>query len=120
MRFTIRDLLWLMVVAGLILGWWRWWYSLPVTKDGLIHGRVLVSGKPIDSGRVFLQSPDGQFRGTQFAKGCFSLQGIPFGKYRVTFEGENVPPNKFDAELDDNCQALGVTFDIRPNLRSPN
>ena len=120
MRFTTRDLLWLTVVAGLMLGWWRWWYALPVPEEGLIQGLVLVAGKPIDSGRVFLHSQDGQFRGGQVAKGTFSLQGLPYGKYRVTFEGDNVPPNRFDAELDNNCQALGVTFSIGPNVKTQN
>jgi len=76
MRFIVRDLLWLMVVAALILGWWRWWYSLPVTDGRLIQGMVVVAGKPVDSGRVFLHSPDGQFRGAQLANGTFSLQGL--------------------------------------------
>jgi len=73
-----------------------------------------VAGKPIDSGRVFLHATDGQFRGGQIAKGSFDLQGVPFGKYRLSFEGENVPPNKFPAELNSACQAIGGTFDIRP------
>ena len=39
-RFTIRDVLWLMVVVGMGVAWWRWWYSLPVKDDGLIQGIV--------------------------------------------------------------------------------
>ena len=119
MRFTTRDLLWLTVVAALILGWWRWWYSHPVPEGGLIQGRVAVAGKPIDTGRIFLHSPDGQFRGGKVAKGMFSMQRLPFGKYRVTFEGDDVPPNKFDVELNQNCQALAVTYVIGPNVSSP-
>ena len=119
MRFTIRDVLWLTIVAGLIAGWWCWSYSVPVADglmqgDGLIQGIVLVSGKPVDSGRVFLHSTDGQFRGTQLQKGHFVLERVPFGKYRVIFEGDNVPANRFDAEIDDRCRALGVTFNIGP------
>ena len=86
-QFTIRDLLWLMVVAGLALGWWCWWRLLPVPVDGFIRGTVLVSGKPISSGRIFLHFPDGQFRGAQVASGSFELQGIPYGKYWLSFEG---------------------------------
>ncbi|HMC10365.1 MAG TPA: hypothetical protein VKH44_03710, partial [Pirellulaceae bacterium] len=112
LRFTIRDLLWLTLVAGLTLGWWCWWRSLPVTEEGFVRGTVLVSGKPIGSGRAFLHSTDGQFRGTQVAKGLFDLQGVPYGKYRLTFEGDNVPPNRFDVELNYKCQALGMTYAI--------
>jgi hypothetical protein len=114
MRFSIRDVLWLTLVVGLVLWWWCWWRSLAVTDEGFIQGIALVSGKPIDSGRVFLHSSDGQFRGTQVSKGWFSLQGVPYGKYRLTFEGDNVPPNKFDAELDKDCQALGGTYAMGP------
>ena len=101
------------VVVGLALGWWTWWRSLPVPENGIIQGMASVAGKPIDSGRVFLYSADGQFRGGQVAKGRFSLQHVPFGQYRLTFEGDNVPTNKFPAELDRSCRALGGAFDIR-------
>jgi hypothetical protein len=113
MRFTIRDVLWLMVVAGLSLGWWRFWYSLP-GPDGPIQGIGSVAGKPIVNGRAFLHSPDGQFRGAQLVNGRFCLQRVPVGKYRLTFEGDNVPPNRFELEIDNHCQAIGGTFDIRP------
>src|SRR5262245_18562225 len=108
LRFTIRDLMWLTLVAGLTFGWWCWWRSIPVPVEGFIRGTALVSGKPINSGRVFLHSADGQFRGAQVANGSFDLQGVPYGKYRLTFEGDNVPPNKFEVELNNNCQALGM------------
>jgi hypothetical protein len=113
MRFTIRDLLWLMIVCGSVLGWWRWWYSLPVS-DGRIQGIVLVAGKPVDSGRVYLHSSDGQFRGGQVAQGFFLLECVPVGKYRLTFEGDSVPPNRFPAEVSDTWKAMSYTFDIRP------
>jgi hypothetical protein len=114
MKFFIRDVLWLTLVVGLALGWWCWWRSLPLPVEGFIRGTVLISGKPISTGRVFLHSSDGQFRGTQVSKGSFELQGIPYGKYSLTFEGDNAPPNKFPAELNDKCQALGATFNIGP------
>src|SRR5215471_11218514 len=98
MRFTIRDVLWLMVVAGLILGWWRSWYSLP-GPDGPVQGMGFVAGKPIVSGRAFLQSADGQFRGAQVAKGWFCIERVPIGKYRLIFEGDDVPANKFELEI---------------------
>jgi hypothetical protein len=40
-RFTIRDVLWLMVVVGLAFGWWRDRYS-----DGK---RVIVAPHAIDT-----------------------------------------------------------------------
>lgn len=113
MRFMIRDMLWLMVVAGLMLGWWRFWYSLPA-PDGPIQGIGCVAGKPIVTGRAFLHSADGQFRGAELANGWFCLERVPVGKYRLTFEGDNVPPNKFELVIDNNCKAIGGTFDIRP------
>ncbi len=114
LRFSIRDLLWLTVVAALTLGWWAWSRSLPKPAVGFIRGQALVSGKPIATGRVLLHSPDGQFRGTQIANGSFDLEKIPYGKYWLTFEGDNAPPNKFPAELNNQCQAIGATFNIGP------
>jgi hypothetical protein len=112
-RFTIRDLLWLMVVGGLTLGWWRFWHSLP-EPDGPIQGVGCVAGKPIVSGRAFLHSTEGQFRGAEIANGFFLIERVPIGKYRLIFEGDNVPPNKFEIEINDNRKAIGGTFDIRP------
>jgi hypothetical protein len=112
LRFTIRDLLWLTLVAGLMLECWCWWRSIPVPVEGFIRGQVLVSGKPMNSGRVLLHSADGHFRGTQIAKGLFDLQGVPYGKYGLTFEGDSVPPNRFDVELNYKCQAQSGTFAI--------
>jgi hypothetical protein len=117
LRFTIRDLLWLMVVAGLSLGWWRFWYSLR-GPDGPIQGIGCVAGKPIVSGRAFLHSADGQFRGAQVANGFFYLECVPVGKYRLTFEGDDVPPNKFPLEIDNKHRANGGTFDIRPTPKA--
>jgi hypothetical protein len=113
-RFTIRDLLWLTLVTGLVLGWWCWWHSLPVPAEGFIRGQALVSGKPIVSGRAFLYSGDGQFRGTQIENGLFNLESVPYGKYRLSFEGGNAIRNEFDVELDNNCQAIGGTFNKGP------
>jgi hypothetical protein len=114
MRFSIRDLLWLTLVAAMALGWLCWWRSIPVPVEGFIRGTVLVSGKPISSGRALLHSADGQFRGTQVVNGSFDLQGVPYGKYLLTFEGDDVPTNKFPAELNSDWQALGVTLSIGP------
>lgn len=113
MRFTTRDMLWLTAVLAVALGWFSWWRSLPVPEDGLIQGFALVAGKPIDNGRFFLHCSDGRFFGGQVDKGRFSLQNVPFGQYQLVFEGEDIPPNKFPAELDRSCRALGWTFDIR-------
>jgi hypothetical protein len=115
LRFTIRDMLWLTLVAGLTLGWWCWGRSTSMPAEGFVQGKVFVSGKPIGSGRAFLHSADGQFRGTQIDKGVFELKGVPYGNYWLTFEGDNAPPNKFSAELNDKCQALAGTFMLGPN-----
>ena len=112
MRFTIRDVLWLMVVAGLGLGWWRFWYSLP-GPDGPFQGIGCVTGKPIAKGRAFLYSEDGQFRGTEIANGFFYIERVPVGKYRLVFEGDNVLPNKFEVKIDKKQTAV-QTFEIRP------
>ena len=46
-RFTIRDLLWLTVVVGLALGWWRNYQMLEAShreraKDALAHRQDLA------------------------------------------------------------------------------
>jgi hypothetical protein len=110
MRFTIRDLLWLTLVAALSLGWWR--SSIPKAGGQVIRGYFLDGGKPVEDARVFVHSPNGQFRGTNVVKGVFFLD-IPFGKYSVTFDGKDVPANRFDLEVRPEEIIAGIAFDLR-------
>jgi hypothetical protein len=114
MRFTIRDLLWLTVAAALSLGWWRCWHSIQRT-EGTMRGFFCVSGKPVHEGRILVHFEDGQFRGTNVVDGRFLLEHVPLGEYRVTFEGKDVPKNRFMIAVDtDN----GMTYDVRPSIRA--
>jgi hypothetical protein len=118
MRFTIRDLLWLTVAAALSLGWWRCWNSIPPTK-AMFRGFFLVAGKPVHDARVFIHSADGQFRGTQVVDGMFLLEDVPVGKYRVTFDGNDVPANRFGVEVGAKDEMVNMTFDVRPPFSAP-
>ena len=118
MRFTIRDLLWLTVAAALSLGWWRCWHSIPRT-NGKLQGFFLMAGKPVQDARVYIHSADGQFRGTHVANGFFLLEHVPVGKYRVTFDGKDVPANRFGVEVGAKDEMVSMTFDVRPPFSAP-
>jgi hypothetical protein len=90
MRFAIRDILWLTVVAAIALGWWVQQQSLP-RPDPSITGTITVAGLPLDHGRITFVSARGSFRGAAIVAGEFSLGRIPVGTYQVTIQGENVP-----------------------------
>jgi len=89
LRFTIRDVLWLMVVVGLSLGWWVWWRSQPNFSKA-ISGTISVGGKPLLEGRIYFYSASGQFRGADIAHGEFQMEAVPLGEYRIIIEGESV------------------------------
>jgi hypothetical protein len=89
-RFSIRDLLWLMVVVGLALGWWSWWQSSP-PPDATVSGAVSVNGQLLNDGRLCLHSAEGTIFGSSILKGQFAIPRVPIGDYRVTAEGSNVP-----------------------------
>jgi hypothetical protein len=87
-RFTIRDVLWLMVVAGLVLGWWLLWRSIPA--DARASGSISVAGKPLADGRVCLHSTNGQIIGARAVNGQFQIHNAPVGRFRVTIDGDGV------------------------------
>jgi hypothetical protein len=66
-RFTIRDVLWLMVVVGLVFGWWmdhrtqernysgllraseKLWYKIPLNdREAAYYGNQAQAGKEPD------------------------------------------------------------------------
>jgi hypothetical protein len=119
-RLTIRDLLWLTVAVALSLGWWRCWHSIPRTAGTTFRGFFLVAGKPVKEARVFLHSADGEFRGTNVVNGMFVLEHISAGKYRVTFDGKDVPPSRFgDLEVRPKDEMVSMTYDVRPPFTPP-
>src|SRR5689334_23221891 len=89
LRFTIRDLLWLMVVVGMGLGWWVWWQSQP-RFNKTITGTISVGHKPLMAGRIYFYSKSGQFRGVNVANGEFRIEGMPIGEYQIIIEGKGV------------------------------
>lgn len=89
LRFTIRDVLWLTVVAAIGLGWWSWWRSLP-PPDAHATGNVSINGTPLDEGELCLHSDSGPIFGARIAKGQFQIPRVPAGDYRVTIEGNGV------------------------------
>ncbi|MFT3920990.1 MAG: hypothetical protein QM778_00505 [Myxococcales bacterium] len=119
MRFTIRDLLWLTVTVAMGSCWWRCWNSIPRLGGTKLQGFFLVAGKPVSDGRAFLHFADGEFRGTNVVNGMFLLEHIPMGKYRVTFDGEDVPANRFGVEVGAKDELVNITFDVRTPFSAP-
>jgi hypothetical protein len=88
-RFSIRDVIWLTLVVGLILGWWLFWRSLPAA-DSRVSGAISVGGSPLAAGRVYFQSASGQILGATIASGKYGIDRIPIGNYSVAVEGNGV------------------------------
>jgi len=117
MQFGIRDVLWLTLVVGLILGWSLWWLSLPAA-EATANGEITVGGVPLADGRICLCSQSGQIFGSTVATGKFSIPHIAAGQYAVTIDGDTVP-----AKYGNKSSGLTVAvrqgrnqfnFDLRP------
>jgi hypothetical protein len=88
-RFTIRDLLWLMLVVGCLLGWRVWWYSQQQLSSP-ITGSISIGHQPLMAGRIFFYSKGGKFYGAHVADGEFQTERLPIGEYQIIIEGEDV------------------------------
>ncbi len=90
LRFTIRDILWLTVVAALAAGWAldHWRLSRPV---GNVGGVVTVNGQPLADGWITFQGPSQSFAAKVEIDGEFHVPFIEAGRYTVAIEGRSVP-----------------------------
>ncbi len=61
-----------------------------MAADVKVSGRVSVSGTPLAAGKVTFHL-DGQFVGSKIKDGKYTVNWVPVGTYRVTFEGKGVP-----------------------------
>jgi hypothetical protein len=69
--------------------------SHPAAADepsSTVKGKVTLEGKPLESGRIFFHLKNDQFVGAKIKKGEYSLQKVPRGTWRITIEGQGVPP----------------------------
>ena len=57
-----------------------------------VKGKVTLEGKPLRSGRIFFHLKNDQFVGAKIKKGEYSVQKVPLGAWRITVEGQGVPP----------------------------
>ena len=57
-----------------------------------VKGKVTLDGKPLESGRIFFHLKNDQFVGAKIKKGEYSVQKVPLGAWRITVEGQGVPP----------------------------
>src|SRR6185295_12558528 len=89
LRFSIRDVLWLIVVVGPGLGLWVWWQSQPRFSKA-ITGTISVGHKPLMAGKICFYSKGGQFRGANITNGEFRIEGMPIGEYQIIIEGKGV------------------------------
>lgn len=79
-----------------------------------------MAGKPVKEARVFLHTAEGEFRGTNVVNGMFVLEHISAGKYRVAFDGTDVPPNRFgELEVRPKDEMVSMTYDVRPSFTPP-
>ena len=69
----------------------------PVAK---LEGNVTFKGAPLATGRVILHLDDGEFVGSKVKDGKYTVSRVPTGEWRITIEGEEVPPvpSRFSSE----------------------
>mgnify|MGYP003341036393 CR=1 FL=1 len=52
--------------------------------------------------------------------GMFQLEDLPAGEYEITFDGKDVPTNRFGTvEVGSKDQFLNTTFEVRPPYAAP-
>ena len=65
-----------------------------LAADTRINGTVILSGKPLDGGKIVLHLKSGEFLGVSISRaGTYAFQqlSVPPGKYVVTISGTGVP-----------------------------
>ena len=86
MKFNLRDLFWLTLVAGLATGWLITLLAAP-PKASSLAGQVYAHGKPFN-GRIFLRSEDGRVISAPVHEGKFDLKYCTTGTYEIIYEGD--------------------------------
>ena len=59
--------------------------------DGTVCGQITVGDEPLVEGRILFHFCDNQFVGTTVTDGRFTVNRVPVGVLKVTFEGGDVP-----------------------------
>jgi hypothetical protein len=94
-RFSIRDVLWLTVVAALAVGWGvdRWTGTL-----GRVAGRVTLDGMPLGNGWVVFENAEsGRLVGAKLrSDGKFDIGQMPIGSYTIAVEHSSLPAKYSD------------------------
>ena len=62
-----------------------------IAADRTVTGLITVSGKPLAAGRIIYHFCDGQFVGAGVTDGSYTVNRVPVGVLKVTFEGDGVP-----------------------------
>jgi hypothetical protein len=96
LRFTIRDMMWLTLVAALAAGWGvdRWFHSRPI---GSVEGLITLDGQPIADGSIKFHGVSQSVGAKSRPDGEFLIPLVPTGQYRITIEGRGLP-QKYSAE----------------------
>lgn len=85
MKFTLRDLFWLMLVVGVATAWLIMLSAAP-PRASSVRGRIYSRGKPFE-GRIFLRSSEGIVISAIVHKGKYDLKYCTSGIYELIFEG---------------------------------
>lgn len=96
-RFSIRDVLWLTVVAALVVGWGvdRWSRAGAL---GRVAGRVTLDGMPVGNGWVVFENTEsGRLVGAKLRPdGKFDIGQMPVGTYTIAVEHGSLPAKYSD------------------------
>jgi hypothetical protein len=80
----------------------------PKGEDGIVDGKVMLDGRPLDRGKVTLRGGGNKaFAADVAADGSFKLAKVPPGQYRVTVTGTDIPAKYGSAET------TPLTYEVR-------
>ncbi|QDV39309.1 hypothetical protein [Tautonia plasticadhaerens] len=79
----------MLIAAVGFTGWLTVAGLAPATE---VAGIVTFGGEPLATGRVIFHLDDGEFVGSKVRDGKYSVSRVPAGQWRITIEGESIPP----------------------------